>query len=262
MKYAIYALLFILVNIHSGCTDVFTIQSSDYSLLDIVDDENVQKNHIPTQNKKNIVLNSEAEEHIGLDISHYQGNILTEIDPQDSLRFMICKATQGNYYIDPDFRINWREISEMGLIRGAYHFYVCDDDPITQAKHFVRNIDDIQPRDIAPILDIEQGSMNAKTDAKIMTKDILIFLNEVEKSIGRRPILYTDFAFAQEYLKDPEFSKYDLWLAEYTSTEHPKIPTVWEQKGFKIWQRTDHYTVDHRKADLDIFYGRIHQLVK
>jgi len=107
-----------------------------------------------------IVKSTSNNTHYGIDISHWQGNLISAMSNKDKLSFIICKATGGDHYIDPDFRTNWRDIKAKGFIRGAYHFYLCVDNPKTQAEHFCATISDIGPNDIAPVLDIEQGSMS------------------------------------------------------------------------------------------------------
>lgn len=198
----------------------------------------------------------------GIDISRYQGNLVTDITTSDGLHFAICKATQGVTYVDPDFRLNWNTITEKGLIRGAYHFYICSDDPVQQAQHFSNTINDIQKDDIAPVLDIEQGSMSSTTNVTQMQKDILTFLQNVEKQTGRKPILYTDYAFAQQYLMSPAFAVYDLWLAEYSGAPEPKVPEAWKAKGFKIWQKSDSYDVNSQQIDYDVHFGTVAELTK
>lgn len=198
----------------------------------------------------------------GIDISHYQGDLINELGGAKNLHFAICKASQGTSYVDPDFRSNWRGINEKGLIRGAYHFYVCSDDPIQQAIHFSNQISDIEKTDIAPVLDIEQGSMSSSTDKNKMQADLLSFMQKVQSLTGRKPILYTDYAFAQEFLKLPDFSNYDLWLAEYTGAAKPMTPDLWKTKGYKIWQKKDNYNINATQTDFDIHIGSADELVK
>jgi lysozyme len=200
--------------------------------------------------------------HYGIDISHYQGNIMDKLSSKDSIEFVFCKATQGITYTDPKFKANWAEIKEKNIIRGAYHFYVCKDSPVKQAKHFCAAIADITDADIAPVLDIEQGGMSSSVDAKQMQKDILTFLQVVEKLTKRRPILYTDHAFSQEFLSDTIFASYDLWLAEYTKAPTPKVPTLWKENGFKIWQKSASYHAFSQTIDFDVYYGSLKDLVK
>ena len=42
----------------------------------------------------------------GIDISKWNGNEAEEIEPKDSITFVICKATQGIKLVDPDFKQN------------------------------------------------------------------------------------------------------------------------------------------------------------
>jgi lysozyme len=216
--------------------------------------------------EKNLdIFKSAATVHYGIDISHFQGDIMKTDIAKDSLSFAICKATQGVGFVDPKFRENWNEIKEKGLIRGTYHFYVCSDDPEEQANHFLATIGDVGPNAIAPILDIEQGSMSKDVSGKQMVADILVFLKAVEKKLNRKPILYTDYAFAQDYFKASNFSEelaeYDLWLAEYSGNAKPKVPTTWKDKGYKIWQKSSSYHIDSQRVDYDEFTGSLNEIV-
>lgn len=200
--------------------------------------------------------------HYGIDISHFQGDVLKLLDvKKDSLQFVICKATEGLSFTDPDFNQNWQMAKSKGLIRGAYHFYVCSDDPIKQADFFSKQIQGIEKTDIAPILDIEQGSMSSSVSAEQMQKNILSFLKRVEKNTGRKPILYTDFSFGQENFTSPEVANYQLWIADYGKGDWPRIPELWKDKGFLIWQRSSSYEVDSHQTDYDVMYGSINDLI-
>ena len=209
------------------------------------------------------MFKSKSNTNYGIDISHFQGNDLKQIDAKKyDLSFVICKATQGAYFVDPDFRKNWHEIKEKGLIRGTYHFYDCNVDPIVQANHFTSIVSEIGPNDIAPVLDIEQGSMSKDVSGEQMVKDILVFLKAVEKKLNRKPILYTNYDFAQGYLKDSQLANYNLWLAEYSGGTKPIIPDTWKEKGCKIWQKSSSYQIGSEKIDFDEFYGLLSEIVK
>jgi GH25 family lysozyme M1 (1,4-beta-N-acetylmuramidase) len=239
------------------------------SLLDITQESNTIDT-VSTANTDAVAANEvkplEASKstdtvHLGIDISRYQGQILKTIKASDSIRFLICKATQGVKYVDPDFRMNWHGIKEMGIVRGAYHFYVADSDPVEQATHFANMIDDLEATDLPPVLDVEQGSLSPKSDTKNLSANVLLFLKEIESRTGRKPILYTGYAFGQQYLKHPEFANYDLWLAEYSKADKPKVPSTWSKKGFTIWQRSETYSLEHKQTDLDVYYGLLEDLI-
>lgn len=202
--------------------------------------------------------------HYGIDVSKWNGNIQSELDEIDSIAFVICKATEGRHSVDPTFKTNWALLRKKGLIRGAYHFYLTDDDPIQQAEHFWSVIQQLDSTDMTPIVDIEQGSISSDTEndpVKIQVA-LLLFLRHLEVKSKRLPMIYTGLDFANQYLTHNSFAAYPLWLADYTKKEKPSIPNTWKDKGFMIWQRSDSYTINSNNIDLDVFYGEKEQFYK
>lgn len=227
----------------------------------IVTDVEAKIDHVPLAIQKK--LNNGDFEHYGIDISHYQGDISKVLSKNpDSLKFIICKATQSTGYVDPMFRTNWSNIKQGGFIRGAYHFYDCSKDAKAQAAHFGQMISDIKDYDISPILDIEQGSLVSGIDAEKIENDALTFLKEIERITNRKPIIYSDYGFFQEYFTNTEFANYRLWLAEYSKGVNPKIPNIWEQKGFSIWQKSSSYKTNSTQTDFDVVRGSLKKIVK
>lgn len=257
-KNTLYTL--ILLFIFTGCSK----EKHMTSLLNVgfEKDEKEVKKDLSNEVRIHKLFNSTSTTHYGIDISHFQGDLMQVINPRDSIKFIICKATQGTTFLDPKFRSNWREIRDKGFIRGTYHFYDCSADPIAQADFFCRQIEDIEATDIPPILDIEQGSMTKGVSSKQMEQDILNFLKRVEQNIKRKPMVYTNFEFAQQNLKNPLLADYSLWLAEYNKQPTPLVPNLWQQKGFKIWQRSASYDAFSRQMDLDVMFGSIKNIVK
>jgi len=200
--------------------------------------------------------------HYGIDISHYQGGLIHELDSSSKLRFIISKATQGDTYLDANFHANWQQTKRRGFVRGAYHFYMADDDATDQVKNFFAAVGYLDEADMPPIVDIEKMSLADGHQA--LQKDFLIFLIALEKKLKRKPMIYTDYHFAQEYLLDPRFAEYDLWLAEYSGSEQPKVPDTWKVKGYKIWQKSDTHVADKGlvETDFDEYVGLMKNLVK
>lgn len=203
----------------------------------------------------------EQRRYYGIDISHYQGDVIELMKSTDSLHFVIAKATEGIHYIDPDFRSNWREIKERGLIRGAYHFYRFGDDPIKQAQHFAEQITDIEYSDIAPVVDVEGGSLSQSVSKQQMNADLMKFLQHLENATKRKPIIYTNTSFSDEYFTDSDLSNYELWLAEYTKNK-PRVPELWKESGYLIWQNSQSYNDYSITTDFDVFYGRLNELIR
>ena len=196
----------------------------------------------------------------GIDISHYNNN---EVDllskSKDSIQFIICKATEGISYIDPKFKSNWNAIKERGFIRGAYHFYRTQDDPIAQANHFLKAIVNIEKNDIPPIVDFEEGGIDKLQSTETLEANLLTFIKIIEEKGNVTPIIYTSFNCGNRYLKNPVFNKYPLWIADYNGKEQPDLPKIWLTKNYFIWQKTDDYKIVNGTDDADIFNGTLTQ---
>ena len=142
----------------------------------------------------------------GIDISKFQGDEIDFITrKQDTLTFVICKATEGLTIIDPDFKNNWTNITQKGFIRGAYHFYHCGDDPVKQAAHFLSAVDSFSRTDFPPIVDFEETSIASNCPTAQVQKNLLIFLNQLEQKTGRKPVIYTDNNIGSRYLANALF---------------------------------------------------------
>ncbi len=211
------------------------------------------------------------KEYYGIDISRYQGDILSELSPNDSLTFIICKASEGLKYKDPDFDSNVKYVIDKDYLLGAYHFYHVGEDPIQQAQHFWATVTTSlagDSLDITPIVDIEEGSfagLNKTGKKKAIDKNALQtelqkFLIKLEELCKRKPMIYSGLYFADTYLLNNDFSRYPLWLADYTSKAEPPLPKTWANVGYTIWQKSSFYHVDSKQTDFDIFRGDIQTL--
>lgn len=212
-----------------------------------------------TQPKEKVVENTKPA--FGIDISSYQGNEINDLEKsRDSLDFIICKATQGVTFIDPMFQMNWTTIKEKGFIRGAYHFYVSSDNPSEQAEFFIERIKDIQPNDLPPVVDIEQGGIVGNIQPAEIQQSALTVLKTIEEQLHIKPIIYTNADFANKYLNNPEFANYPLWIADYESEKEPVLPIVWQEKGYVLWQKSDTYKIQNYTNDEDYFNGDLESL--
>ena len=59
---------------------------------------------------------------VGIDVSHYQGEVNWPAVAEAGVRFAFIKATEGTSYKDPNFNANYVNAYNAGVIRGAYHF--------------------------------------------------------------------------------------------------------------------------------------------
>ncbi len=242
MKYTIYSLLLIFLSCNT--TPDTTKQTSKISVI---------QNQSKPLAKPPIV--KDVKTVLGIDVSHYQGDVNWKDVKQDSVLFGYAKATQGGYYSDPKFQENWRNMSANGIYKGAYHFFMYEDDAVTQAQHFLSTIKNTKS-ELPPVLDLESAGIDGKVDVTTYQKNVMTWLNIVEKEVGTKPIIYTNTAFGNTYLNQPEFAVYNLWLAEYVQ-DNPTPPDTWKTKGWTIWQRSEQGVIHgiDGNVDHDIFNG-------
>lgn len=203
----------------------------------------------PSEANKADGSNSSQTPVLGIDISHFQGDVNWQKVQNANIAFVYDKATQGIHFTDPDYVENKKGAHAFSLLHGSYHFYTSDQGGKEQADHFIEVID-YGPGDMPPMLDLEQASIKGNVDIPVLQKEILIWLKEVENKLGVKPIIYTNHPFGNRYLNYTDFGEYELWIAEY-GVKKPKIPNVWKDKGWLIWQRTDRGTIEGVVGEVD-----------
>lgn len=183
----------------------------------------------------------------GIDISHYQENIdwdkLRNAQIQGSpVSFVFVKATEGTNILDENFNQNFFNAKKNDMIRGAYHFFSTSSSAKAQAKYYCKMVQ-LDENDLPPILDVEK--INHLTP-KQLQKEVLTWMNIVEKHYGTTPILYTYYKFRKDYLNSPEFDRYPYWIAHYY------VDSLEYKGDWKFWQHTDAGKVDGIKGNVDI----------
>lgn len=167
--------------------------------------------------------------HLGIDVSHHSGEVDWHTVATEGYVFAVLKASEGVDAPDPQFEENWTQAGEAGLVRGAYHFYVTEDDPQAQADLFFSTVE-LGPGDLPPVVDIEL--IGRGTEEAELPQHLRRFLEILEQETGVTPILYTPPDFWDAHFHD-SYSRYPLWVAEY-GVEEPRLPEGWT--GWVIWQ--------------------------
>lgn len=204
----------------------------------------------------NKIIGDNTDKIFGFDVSHYQRkediqwDSLSIANKSIPLDFVILRATMGNRSADKHFDEFWKLSKEHDLIRGAYHFYRADEDPVLQANNFLENVK-LESGDLAPILDIEKIPKR-KSNEKLK-EDLKVWLKIVEKAYGKKPILYTYYHYYKDYLAD-DFKDYPLWLANYNDVPAPSPNSNWD-----LWQFAEKGIVHgiNTKVDLNVYNGGI-----
>jgi lysozyme len=204
----------------------------------------------------------------GMDVSHFQGEINWVLVKQNEpeIAFVFIKATEGINFVDAHFEKNWTGAKQAGILRGAYHFFETEKDAKAQADLFINTVKTLEENDLPPWLDLESGKFSEVDEVAHDTyiNNVFTWLEEVEKALGVKPIIYASPDFARDYLTDIKFSGYALVVAEYdTVSAAPKMWGAWEGKTWTFWQ----YSPDGKvkgvsdQVDLDKFNGSARELV-
>lgn len=195
----------------------------------------------------------------GLDISHYQGAIDWHQLTQSRLtkfpiHFIFMKATEGGDHLDSTFTRNFDKAYEHGFIRGAYHFYNPNTDPMKQADFFIRTVN-LKAGDLPPVLDIE---VKGRKETEELQAALKVWLQRIEMHYGVKPIIYASYKFKMKYLNDSVFNSYPYWIAHYY------VDSVRYEGKWDFWQHSDIGQVPGIKSDVDlnVYNGALEELLK
>ncbi len=188
------------------------------------------------------------EYHDGIDISHHQGEIdWCSLD--SSLDFIICKATEGETFIDSKFEKNWDSID---CIKGCYHFFRPQYSGKKQALLYL-SVVNLDSGNIKPIVDVEYTKYwNNKKYIKKYIGNLISFINTIKEKTGQEPIIYTNPNFWETYIQKHYHSDHLLWIADYRKRDTPQVPSKFQD--WYIWQYTDKGSVDGINGHVDLNY--------
>jgi lysozyme len=167
----------------------------------------------------------------GLDVSHHQGSIdwaLVAKEPRISFAYL--KASEGADWVDHRFHENWAAARRAGLKVGAYHFYTFCSTGRDQAKNFLSVIQPA-PDALPPAVDLEfGGNCRRNIEAAELRRELSIWLNEVERSWSRRPVIYATAETYEAFLAGSDFH-HPVWIRGLW--REPHLP---DGRPWTFWQ--------------------------
>lgn len=198
----------------------------------------------------------------GIDVSSRQGIINWQAAKDAGLDFAFIKATEGTGYANPLFAANWAAAKQVGILRGAYHFFRWDQDPVQQAAYFMGTVGKTGDFGEFPLtVDVENtgdgAGVGTKNPARVRT-----FCDAVRKATGKSPIIYTYGSMWRDTLGNPQnFNDCPLWLAAY-QPHQPRPVGGWSALTF--WQNSASARVAGVQGlvDSDVFIGSTDDLRK
>ena len=201
----------------------------------------------------------------GIDVSHHQEFIDWQKVRTSGVRFAFVKASEGEEYIDPMFELNTHGAAEAGILPGSYHFYLPKCDPLLQARHYVRTLQELGGgvTSLPPCVDIETPGLGKSG----FNQALRVFLEEIFRLTGRTALIYVSPGFWKSYLPVPVLSnykllrsgvdwaaEYPLWVAHYTSGWPYQ---VYPWAGWAFWQYSSAGQISgiSTRVDLNLFSG-------
>ncbi len=165
----------------------------------------------------------------GIDVSHHSDAVDWQAVKNAGYVFAYIKATEGEDATDSRFVEHWQATAAIDLPRGAYHFYVTEDDPNLQADFFIATVPAEDLGDLIPVVDVEVLGHGTETG---WADNLKVFLDRLESHFGVKPLIYTSPHFWDANVGH-SFGEYPLWLAEY-GVDSPSLPEGWNE--WFIWQ--------------------------
>jgi lysozyme len=187
----------------------------------------------------------------GIDVSHHQGKIDWKKLARQNIRFAYIKATEGEDFLDEDFKHNWNAAKDAGIVPGAYHYFTLCKTGYEQANNFLSRIGPPSTNSLPPAVDLEfGGNCKARPSPEALHKELAIFINLVEQAWGCRVILYSTSDFYAAYLQK-DFQKNPLWIRDLY-----RQPNKNNYREWQFWQYANRGKLDGIKGFVDLNVSR------
>ncbi|KAJ7109630.1 glycoside hydrolase family 25 protein [Mycena crocata] len=193
----------------------------------------------------------------GIDVSHFQATVNWATVKSNGISFVYMKATEGTTFKDPTFSSKYEGATNVGIIRGGYHFAHPDTSSgAAQAKFFLANGGGwtSDGRTLPGALDIEYNPNGAECyglSASAMISWISDFSSTYHAATTRSVLIYTTTDWWKTCTgNSAAFSSNNpLWIAHY-SASIGTLPAGWSFTTF--WQYAD---TGPNPGDQDLFNG-------
>lgn len=193
---------------------------------------------------------------IGIDISHWQGDIDFERVKNAGVEFAYIRVGRGdgiggNYVLDDKFTQNIKGFNEVGIPVGVYFYSYANssEDAVKEAKWVLSKIKKYKV-DLEVVFDWENWESFQDFDLSFyhLTEVANTFVDTIEKA-GYRGMIYS----SKNYLETIWYPfSASVWLAHYTKQTN-------YEGDYQVWQLCNNGAVDgivDRYVDFDILYEK------
>lgn len=192
---------------------------------------------------------------LGVDVSHYQGEIDWEKVKSAGIEFAIIRlgfrgyGEEGVIKLDTNFEKNMKGARAAGLDVGVYFFAqaVNEQEAVEEAEFVLENLleYDLQmPVVYDPESILHEEARTDDVTGEQFTKNTKAFCETIKKA-GYDPMVYCNMLWQAYELDLEALSDYPIWYADYEPT--PQTPY-----HFDIWQYTSEGTVDGIQGNVDL----------
>lgn len=215
-----------------------------------------QKKPVYTDYKDVIKNYKTSDNEIGIDVSHWQGNINYKKVKKSGVEFVYIRVGRGDgigegYVLDEKFIKNIKGFNKVGIPVGVYFYSNANNknDAITEAKWVIKQI---KKYDVSLEIVFDWENWSKFQDYNLsfysLTETANAFTETVEKA-GYKGMVYS----SKNYLETIWYNiNSDIWLAHYTSkTDY--------EKEYKVWQLCNNGKVagiEDNLVDINIRYKK------
>ena len=200
---------------------------------------------------------------LGMDVSGWQPTVDWSAQWANGARFVYIKSSEGTYYTSSHFPSQFQGATNVGMIRGAYHFATPNTtDGATQARFFYAHGGNWAPdgRTLPPLLDIEYATDGSGTCWGLSQAQMSWWINDFVKTMrsltGVNPAIYSTANWWNTCTgSNNTFGAYPLFVARYDSSTPGSLPASW--LTWTMWQYASSGVF---AGDQDIFNGNMGQL--
>ena len=184
----------------------------------------------------------------GIDVSKWQGDIDWEAVAASDVDFAIIRCGYGSNDTSQDdayWEANASACESLGIPYGVYlySYALSTEEAQSEAEHVLRLLEGHSPT--LPIYyDLEEDDLASSEYSSLLASMATTFCSTIEAA-GYTPGIYTNLTWRNNYLTDPCFDNWDLWIAQWNST-------CTYTGSYHIWQCTSSGTVDGIDGNVDL----------
>lgn len=204
---------------------------------------------------------------LGVDVSHWQGDVDWVRAYADGVRFAWFKATEGSYFEDDQSWANFDGAAAAGVVRAGYHFANPSySGGAEQAAYFLDRGGDwtADGLTLPGALDFEWNPYDGDDCYDMSPDELAEWIHDFDDAYvlatGRHVAIYTSSTYWGHCVGDSSFGEIlPLWVAQW-SGDAPTLPQGWS--SYTAWQYGNDGSVDgiSTRVDVNRFEGSTRDL--